>query len=69
MQVQINGEFKTITDGLTLGELLVLCGYAQAELADFVVACNQSLVSRSNYDQIKLVDRVCVDIISVITGG
>ena len=69
MQLQINGELKDVADGMTLGGLLLLCGYAQAQLADFVVACNKSLVSRSHYDHIKLVDRDCIDIFSVITGG
>jgi thiazole synthase len=66
MQVTLNGEARTLDDGLSVRGLLVSLGLDPAKIA---VERNLEIVPRSTYDQVALSDGDRLEIVHFIGGG
>lgn len=62
----INGVARELRDGITVAELLVLLGKAPVGIA---VACNESVVRRSDYAVRALSEGDRIEIIQAVAGG
>lgn len=66
MKIVINGESKTVSEKLTIQELIQDLGIAQQKLA---LEVNQEIVPRSSYSEYLLQSGDIVEIIHAIGGG
>ncbi len=66
MQIQINGEQKQISNGITVTALIHKLGLSGKRIA---VEINEELVTRSTFDQYHLQPEDRVEIIYAIGGG
>jgi len=66
MNIQINGEHKTIDNGLTAEQLVVQLGLTGKRLA---MEINLEIVPRSSYESVILKANDKVEIIAAIGGG
>ena len=66
MLVYLNGESKTIADGLTLAELVAQLDLPAARIA---VELNRTVVRRSNWEKTKLSDDDRIEIVHFVGGG
>lgn len=66
MKVILNDQEITVTDMISLSELLNLFGYTNCKVA---VAVNSTLVSRSCYEKTLLQEKDVIDIIAPMQGG
>ncbi len=66
MQIQLNGEQKTVSAPLTVAQLLDAFGWAGRRVA---VEINQEIVPRSRHDQHTINDADRVEVVVAIGGG
>ncbi|MGA8099642.1 MAG: sulfur carrier protein ThiS [Candidatus Cybelea sp.] len=66
MKATINGTLRELPDELTVGALLELLGSSRQGVA---VACNDRVVSRTEYDLQRLRDGDRVEVIVAVAGG
>jgi thiazole synthase len=66
MQIRINGEPKTLADGLTVAELLVELSLEPTRVA---VECNKQLVRRTTFADAALADGDELEIVTLVGGG
>jgi thiamine biosynthesis protein ThiS len=66
MQVVVNGDAKTVDEGLTVADLVALLELAPERVA---VEVNQRLVRRAQYDQTRLSPGDRVEIVTLVGGG
>jgi len=66
MKATINGVSRELPDGLTIATLLESLGTVRTGIA---VACNDSVVPRTQYDSSVIGDGDRVEIIKAVAGG
>ena len=66
MDIELNGEYKQISDQATVQDLLADLGLTQKRLA---VEVNQAIVPRSQFEQYILSSNDKVEIVHAIGGG
>ncbi len=66
MKASVNGTPRDLPGGITVGELLEMLGSARAGIA---VAHNDRVVRRSNYDNDRVQEGDCIEIITAVAGG
>ena len=66
MDIELNGEYKQISDQATVQDLLADLGLTQKRLA---VEVNQTIVPRSQFEQYILSSNDKVEIVHAIGGG
>ena len=66
MQIRINGETKTIADGLTVAELLVELSLEPTRVA---VERNKQLVRRTIFADATIADGDELEIVTLVGGG
>ncbi len=66
MQITLNGDPKTLEDGLTILGLLQELGYQERRLA---VECNGDIIPRSQHASTVLHDGDTVEIVMAVGGG
>jgi thiamine biosynthesis protein ThiS len=66
MQVQVNGEPRTLAEGMTVGALL---RELDVRADRVVVELNRTILERAEFDTRNLQDGDCVEIIAFIGGG
>ncbi len=66
MQIRINGEEKTIADGLTVAELLVELSLEPTRVA---IERNKQLVRRTTFADAALADGDELEIVTLVGGG
>lgn len=66
MQIQLNGEAKTLDDAVTVQELIDSLGLTERRIA---VEVNEEIVPRSQHVATRLADGDCVEIVHAIGGG
>ena len=66
MQIRINGEDKTIADGLTVAELLVELSLEPTRVA---IERNKQLVRRTTFADAALADGDKLEIVTLVGGG
>ncbi|MGQ4877768.1 sulfur carrier protein ThiS [Billgrantia sp. LNSP4103-1] len=66
MQIQLNGEPRDLTEGLTVAQLVDSLGLAGRRIA---VERNEEIVPRSEHDATRLVDGDRIEIVHAIGGG
>lgn len=66
MQVQVNGEARSIDDDATLGQLLEQLSLTGGRIA---VEVNRDIVPRSEHAQYRLTDGDRIEVVQAIGGG
>ncbi|MFY0992805.1 sulfur carrier protein ThiS [Halomonas sp. C05BenzN] len=66
MQIQLNGEARTLTPDLTVAELVESLGLAGRRIA---VEVNEEIVPKSEHDEIRLAEGDRVEVVHAIGGG
>jgi sulfur carrier protein len=66
MQVRLNGELREIPDGLTVAGLLTHLGVKAQRVA---VEVNETVVTKSRYEQQSLRSGDTVEIVAFVGGG
>ncbi|MFP5384089.1 MAG: sulfur carrier protein ThiS [Gammaproteobacteria bacterium] len=66
MNILVNGESRTLSDGATLADLLATLDLAGRRIA---VEINEEIVPKSLHGQTRLQDGDCVEIVHAIGGG
>ena len=66
MQIQLNGELRELTPGLTVAQLIDELGLSGRRIA---VERNEHIVSKSEHHAIHLVDGDRIEIVHAIGGG
>ena len=66
MKATVNGVPRELPDGLTVGTLLERLGAARSGIA---VACNECVVRRADYDDVRIAEGDRVEIIKAVAGG
>ncbi len=66
MEFALNGEVQRVDGPLTVGELLERYALRERRVA---VAVNTSVVPRSRFDQVKILDGDRVEVIQAVGGG
>lgn len=66
MQITVNGEAKTVDEGLTLRSLIEQLGLGKAAVAAEV---NKSLVPRRNHESTSLSDGDTIELVTLVGGG
>ncbi|MPY99750.1 MAG: sulfur carrier protein ThiS [Actinophytocola sp.] len=66
MDVEVNGEERRFPEGTTLAGLLEQLGTARRGVA---VAVNGTVVTRSEWQNVVLIDGAKVDILTAVQGG
>lgn len=66
MQIQLNGEAKTLDDAVTVQGLIDSLGLTERRIA---VEVNEEIVPRSQHVATRLADGDCVEIVHAIGGG
>lgn len=70
MKIKFNNDSVELHQGnWTLYDLLAHFGFFQTGLADFVVAHNGVLISKTAYAKTLVNENDAIDVLSVITGG
>ena len=66
MQIEVNGETRTVEDGLTVADLIRLFDLAPNRVA---VEVNEKLVRRATFADTLLSDGDRVEIVTLVGGG
>ena len=66
MQIQLNGEARTLTPDLTVAELVESLGLAGRRIA---VEVNEEIVPKSEHGEIRLTEGDRVEVVHAIGGG
>lgn len=66
IQVQVNGESRTVDAAMTLAEALTEWGYVCEKIA---VAINGEFVARGDYEKAKLSANDVLDVVAPVQGG
>lgn len=66
MQIQLNGEARTLTPDLTVAELVESLGLAGRRIA---VEVNEEIVPKSEHGEIRLAEGDRVEVVHAIGGG
>ncbi len=66
VQIHVNGEMRTVPDGVAIGELLKQFGLTPERVA---VEVNEILVRRAGYAEAKLAEGDRVEIVTLVGGG
>ena len=66
MQIQLNGELRAFTPGLTVAQLIVELGLSGRRIA---VECNEHIVPKSEHGTTRLADGDRIEIVHAIGGG
>jgi len=66
MRITVNGDPKTLDDGVSVAELVVVFGLTPERVA---VEVNERLVHRANYGQTTLSEGDHVEIVTLVGGG
>ena len=66
MQISVNGETKSVSDGLTVAALLVHLGIATGRVA---VELNRQIVPKATHAAVRLAEGDRVEIVSFVGGG
>jgi thiamine biosynthesis protein ThiS len=66
MEITVNGDKQTLPDGITLRELIVRLGLADAPCAAEV---NQRLVPRARHESTTLTQGDRVELVTLVGGG
>ncbi|MCH4564633.1 MULTISPECIES: sulfur carrier protein ThiS [Halomonas] len=66
MQIQLNGEARTLTPDLTVAELVESLGLAGRRIA---VEVNEEIVPKSAHGEIRLAEGDRVEVVHAIGGG
>jgi len=66
MQISVNGETKTVSDGLTVAALLTHLGVATGRVA---VELNRQIVPKAEHGSARLAEGDKVEIVSFVGGG
>ena len=66
MQITVNGEAKTVDEGLSLRSLIEHLGLGQAAVAAEV---NKSLIPRRDHESPSLSDGDTVELVTLVGGG
>lgn len=70
MKIKVNDDWINLSlDEYSLAQVLEQLGYLHDQAGEFVVAHNQTLVSRDYYPNVAVKDQDSIDILGVITGG
>ncbi|MFY9178922.1 MAG: sulfur carrier protein ThiS [Venatoribacter sp.] len=70
MKIKVNDDWINLAlDEYNLAQVLEKLGYLNNQAGEFVVAHNQTLVSRDDYPNVAVKDQDSLDILGVITGG
>ena len=66
IKVSINGEVKTIKDGLNINELLKELNYVEK---GFALAINMTFIAINSYEKTQLKEGDKIDILAPVQGG
>jgi sulfur carrier protein len=66
IQIVVNGQVRLAREGQTLGELL---GWLNIDPARVAVELNRSIVSRRDWDRIKVASGAVLEIVQFVGGG
>ncbi len=66
MRVRINGEEKTIPDGLSIQKMLDICGQTPEGL---VVERNGKIIDRQQFDSLPVQEGDVFELIRIVGGG
>lgn len=66
MQIQLNGELRVITSGLTVAQLIDELGLSGRRIA---VECNEHIVPKSEHGATRLAEGDRIEIVHAIGGG
>jgi thiamine biosynthesis protein ThiS len=64
--VSLNGERQSLSDGLTLGQLVIQLGLSTRRIA---VEVNRAIVPRDAYDTYALAEGDTIEIVHFVGGG
>lgn len=66
MQIKVNGEIKSVTDGLKLADLAEQLGLDRRKVA---IELNGQIIPRSTHEQAALSEGDAIEIVEFIGGG